>query len=62
MKPLFRVFWYSGHGWLVCGINLEGEPISTEGKYRSLKQALAHAARANEVFAGIKPVVKRRTR
>lgn len=55
MKPLFLVFVNPAGGWLVCGVNLEGEPISVEAKYRSLRQAVAHASRANEVYAGIKP-------
>lgn len=55
-SPLFRVFWCPMRGWLVCGTNLEGEPISTEAKYRSLQQAMAQASRSNELYAGIKAV------
>jgi hypothetical protein len=49
-QPLFRVFSW-GERWAVCGVNLEGEPTAIEGTYRSLKQAMVQAARANEIFA-----------
>lgn len=56
-SPLFKVFPTlpgAARPWQVCGTNLEGEPVSSEATYRSLKQALAQAARANELYAGIK--------
>ena len=56
VKPLFRVFPTlpgARRPWQVCGINLEGEPTVIEATYRSLKQAIAQAARANEPYAGI---------
>jgi hypothetical protein len=55
--PMFRVFQNSldsPRPWVVCGTNLEGEPTSVEAEYRSLRQAIAQAARANELYAGIK--------
>jgi hypothetical protein len=52
-SPLFRVFATlpgARRPWQVCSVNLEGEPKVVEATYRSLKQALAQAARANEVY------------
>ncbi len=55
MKPLFRIFRMSG-AWRVCGINLEGEPVSEHSAHSSLRASIIEADRANLLYAGIKAV------
>jgi hypothetical protein len=55
-SPLFRVFANttgSSKRWRVCGVCLEGDPVSTHSQHSSLKQAVNEATRANRIFAGI---------
>jgi hypothetical protein len=55
-SPLFRVFANptgSSKRWRVCGVCLEGDPVSIHSQHSSLKQAVHEATRANRIFAGI---------
>lgn len=61
ISPLFRVFSFRG-GWRVCGTNLEGDPVSNPSKHSTLRAAFNEASRANQLYAGIKPVLPTHTR
>jgi hypothetical protein len=58
IAPLFLVFVNPASAakpWRVCGTSLEGDPVSDHSQHSTLRAAFNEAARANEVYAGIKP-------
>jgi hypothetical protein len=60
ISPMFRVFCFRG-GWRVCGTNLEGNPVSNHSKHSTLRAAFSEASRANQLYAGIKPMALKAT-
>ena len=59
ISPMFLVFVNPASAakpWRVCGTSLEGDPVSDHSQHSTLRQALNEASRANQLYAGIKPI------
>jgi hypothetical protein len=60
ISPMFLVFVNPASAakpWRVCGTSLEGDPVSDHSRHSTLRAAFTEASRANEVYAGIKPIL-----
>jgi hypothetical protein len=63
IAPLFLVFINPASvakPWRVCGTSLEGDPVSEHSQHSTLRAAFDEASRANELYAGIKPILRAR--
>jgi hypothetical protein len=63
ISPMFLVFVNPASAakpWRVCATSLEGDPVSDHSQHSTLRAAFNEGSRANEVYAGLKPILRAR--